>query len=204
MSNRRHWLEVAEAISVAASFVGLAMAMLFQQAIYGLAPVSLSLLLSLINRRRLAQQMEQQTADTTQVKQIKRAINALNAANAQLKQEVQNLVPNPELASRVEELNQVQQGLRLSLVPMQSQLDDLGAQFKKRPELEQIESLAVVISALKQSLDQLPQPTRLHLQVSEFQHQLEQVAVQLSEHSQRVQRLETAIAQVQQQLFDLE
>jgi chromosome segregation ATPase len=103
----------------------------------------------------------------------------------------------------VEELEAQQNGLRLSLVPLQSRLDDLIQQFNKRPELEQIESLAVVIAALKQCIDGLPQPERFQQHSTELQQQLERALTQESTTSERVERLEQAIALLQQQLLEL-
>jgi chromosome segregation ATPase len=203
MSKNRNWLGMAEYVSVGSSVLGSAIALITQQAIYGLAPVSVSLMLNLINRQRLEKLCQQSTTPTTQVQQLKSAIHSLSTASAIVQQDVDNLVPRQELTSivsKVEELNQQQKGIRLSLVPLQSRLDDLIAQFNQRPELEQIESLTSVIIALKQYLDTLPGPDRLQLQSTEFQQQLESTLAELSKNSERVERLEQAIAQVQQQL----
>lgn len=212
MSNNRNGLGIIEYVCVAGSVLGSAIAVITQQMIYGLAPVSLSLLLNLINRRRLEQLCQQSTADSTQLQQLRSAIDSVSAANAKLEQDVQNLVPIQQLTSvvsSVEQLNQQQNGLRLSLVPLQSRLDDLIEQFNKRPELEQIESLTAVITALKKCIDNLPQPERLEHHSDKFQQQVELALVQLSEKTtqlsqnlQRVERLEDAIAQLQQQLSE--
>ncbi|HAJ61195.1 MAG TPA: hypothetical protein DCP31_19670 [Cyanobacteria bacterium UBA8543] len=214
MSNNRSWLEIAEYISVGSSVIGSAIAAVSEQAIYGLAPVSLSLFLNLINRRQLEQLSQQNPAATAQVQQLRSAINSLSVANSKFKQDLQNLVPNQELTSivsTVENLHQQHNSLRTSLVALQSRLEDLNSQFNKRPELEQIESLAIVITALKQSLDILPQPERLKRQSAELQQQVESALAQLSEktaelssNSERVNRLEDAIAQVQQQLTNFQ
>lgn len=235
MSSSRSGLGIVEYICVAGSVAGSAIAWVTNQAIYGLAPVSLSLILNLINRNRLEQLCEQSTDVSAEVQQLKSEINSLGAANEQFKQDVQNLVPRQELTSivsRVEELNEQQQGLQLSLVPLQSRLDDLIAEFNKRPELEQIESLAVVIKALKQSIDELPQPERSALAYPsrraqpfgfsngvpssatsqqhsvELQQQVESALAQLSQNSEKVEHLEKAIDllrhQLQQQLLELQ
>ncbi len=206
MSQKRNWLTIAEYVSVAGSVVGSAIVLVSQQAIYGLAPVTVSLLLNLINRRRLEQLCQQRATSSTQVEQLKSAINSLSVASAQVQQDVDNLVPRQELtaiATKVEGLNQQQQGLRLSLVPLQSRLDDLIEDFNKRPELEQIESLVTVIVALKQLIDELPRPDRLQLESAELQQQAETTLAQVSQNSERVKQLEQAIAQIQQQLINL-
>jgi chromosome segregation ATPase len=206
MSQKRNWLTIAEYISVAGSVVGSAIVLVSQQAIYGLAPVTVSLLLNLINRRRLEQLCQQRPNATTQIEQLKSAINSLSVASAQVQQDVDNLVPRQELtaiATKVEELNLQQQGLRLSLVPLQSRLDDLIADFNRRPELEQIEGLTTVIVALKQLIDELPRPDRLQLESAELQQQAQTTLAQVSQNSERVKQLEQAIAQIQQQLINL-
>jgi chromosome segregation ATPase len=214
MSNNRRWLLIAEYVSITGSVIGSVFAAVSKQSIYGLAPVSVSLFLNLINRRRLEQLSQQNPAASTQIQQLRSTVNSLSVANVKLKQDVQNLVPRQELASIVsvvEHLNQQHNSLRLSLVAIQSRLDDLIAQFNKRPELEQIESLTAVITALKQSLDRLPQPHRLQQQSAELQQQVEMALAQLSDkitdlsnNSERVNHLENALAQVQQQLVNLQ
>lgn len=161
MSNSRGGLGTLEYISVGGAVIGSVIAAFTNQAIIGLAPVSLSLVLNLINRRRLEAFLDQNADVTTEVQQLRRDVTLLGTTNEKLTQELQSLAQRQELApslAKVEELHQQQEGLRLSLVPLQSRLDDLIQQFNNRPELQEIESLAIVIEALKQSLDQLPQP----------------------------------------------
>lgn len=210
MSNNRNLLYL-EYISLPASVIGSILAMVSQQAIYGLAPISLSLLLNLINRRSLEQRVQESTTSSTQVEQLKSAIDSLSAANTKVEQDVQHLASKElttSLSSRVEELHQEQDGLRLSLVPLPSRLDDLIQQFNHRPELEQIESLTTVITALKQCIDELPQPELLQQQSAALQQQVDLALVRLSDRtselsqsSARVEQLEKAIAQVQRQLL---
>jgi DNA repair exonuclease SbcCD ATPase subunit len=202
MSNNRSWLGIAEYVSIAGSVLGSAAALVSQQAIYGLAPVSISLVLNLINRRRLEQLIQQRTPASAEVEHLKNAIASFRMSNSQVKQDSQSLVLREELtsiASVIQELNERQNGLRLSLVPLQSQLDDLSQEFNKRPELEQIESLAVVITALKQCIDGLPQPELLQQHSAELQQQVDSALGQLSKNAERIAGLEQAIAQLQHQ-----
>lgn len=168
MSNSSGGLGTFEAFSVGGAVVGSAIAFFTNQAIIGLAPVSLSLVLNLINRRRLEAFLDQNADVTTEVQQLRRDVTLLGTTNEKFIQDLQNLTQQQinlgvgridPIVIRIEELHQQQEGLRLSLVPLQSRLDDLIQRFNSRPELEQIESLAIVIEALKQSLDQLPQPS---------------------------------------------
>ncbi len=164
MSNSSGNLRALEVISVGGAVVGSAIALFTNQVIIGLAlaPVSLSLVLNLINRRRLEAFLDQNADVTTEVQQLRRDVTLLGTTNEKVIQDLQNLTQQQDITpsvAKIEELHQQQEGLRLSLVPLQSRLDDLIQQFNSRPELEQIESLAIVIEALKQSLDQLPQPS---------------------------------------------
>lgn len=190
MANNRSWLRLAEYVSLAGAGLGSIVAVVSQQAIYGLAPVSLSLLLNLINRHRLEQLIQQRHPSSDQIEQLQSAIASLSLVNPQSDQNALNLVSREELTSivsQVEALNERQNGLRLSLIPLQSQIDDLIQQFNQRPELEQIESLALVITALKQCIDELPQPksqqpsAKLHLQVERLEKAIAQMQQQLSE-----------------------
>ncbi|MEQ9552483.1 MAG: hypothetical protein RIM23_23080 [Coleofasciculus sp. G3-WIS-01] len=195
MTNDKHnWLFIAESVAVAVSFVGVAIAVLSGQMIYGLAPLAISLLLNLINRRRVVRFLRHKISDRTQIDNLSRDIQTLSTELAQLKQNhsnLANLVSREELSavvSTVEAINEQQKGLRRSLVPLQSKLAELNQKFTQRPELEQIETLAGIIVALKQTIDQLPQPERTSVAVN----------------PERVEQLERAIAQIQQELKQLQ
>ena len=192
MTNDNHnWLFIAESVAIATSFVGATLAIISEQMIYGLTPLAISLLLNLINRRRVVRLLRRQISDRTPIENLSRDIQTLRAELAQLKQPHSNWVSREELSavvSTVEAINEQQKGLRGSLSPLQSKLDELNQQFTQRPELEQIESLAGIIVALKQTIDQLPQPER----------------TSVSAHPERVERLERAIAQIQQELSQLQ
>jgi len=188
MTNDKHnWLLIAEFIAIAASFVGAIVAVISGQMIYGLTPLAISLLLNLINRRRVVQLLRLKISDRTHIEQLSRDIQTLRADVAQLKQPDSNQMSREELSavvSTVEAINEKQKALRGSLTPLQSKLDELNQKFTQRPELEQIETLAGIIVALKQSIDQLPQPDRTAASVN----------------PERVEQLERAIAQIQQEL----
>lgn len=72
MAKQRRWLSVIEYIAVAGSFAGSIAAVVFQQMIYGLAPISLSLLLNLINRPRSEQKPQQSVpVNNVQLQQLR-------------------------------------------------------------------------------------------------------------------------------------
>jgi len=186
-NDKYNWLFIVEYIAIAASFVGAIVAVISGQMIYGLTPLAISLLLNLINRRRVVQLLRRKINDRTHIEQLSRDIQTLRADVAQLKQPDSNQMSREELSavvSTVEAINEKQKALRGSLTPLQSKLDELNQKFTQRPELEQIETLAGIIVALKQSIDQLPQPDRTAASVN----------------PERVEQLERAIAQIQQEL----
>ncbi|MEQ9353884.1 hypothetical protein [Coleofasciculus chthonoplastes] len=190
-NDKNNWLFIAESMAIAASFVGAIVAVISGQMIYGLAPLAISLLLNLINRRRVVQLLRRKINDRTQIDNLSRDIQALRADVAQLKQPNSSQMSREELSavvSTVEAINEKQKVLRGSLTPLQSKLDELNQKFTQRPELEQIEMLAGIIVALKQSIDQLPQPDRTAPAVN----------------PERVETLERAIAQIQQELSQLQ
>jgi polyhydroxyalkanoate synthesis regulator phasin len=190
-NDKNNWLFIAESMAIAASFVGAIVAVISGQMIYGLAPLAISLLLNLINRRRVVQLLRRKINDRTQIDNLSRDIQALRADVAQLKQPNSSQMSREELSavvSTVEAINEKQKVLRGSLTPLQSKLDELNQKFTQRPELEQIEMLAGIIVALKQSIDQLPQPDRTAAAVN----------------PERVETLERAIAQIQQELSQLQ
>lgn len=195
MSSSRSGLGILEYVCVVGS-IGSAIALAFKEAIFGLAlaPVSLSLVLNLFNRKGL-EQLSGHSADVSaEVQQLRDEITAVSAANEQFKQDIQNLVPRQELVSvnsLVEQLNQQHEGLRLSLVPMQSRLDDLIQAYDNRPELKEIENLATVITALRNSIAQLPSLGQLQPSATEIQPGEE--TSPLSQNSAKVERLEKAI-----------
>jgi chromosome segregation ATPase len=210
MSNKRRGLKMVESIAVVGSLGGSVAAFVFQQAIYGLAPVSLSLLLNLINRHDLEQRLQQTQVWEEQIEPLKREIEEIEAAHAQTQQTVRDAVSREEFSaaiSNLEAIDEQQKGLRLALSPIQSRLDDLIEQFHHRPELEQIENLANVIVALKRGIDALPQPERSQQELTALRSQVERLSAQLSEttnrhqqNSQRIERLENVLVRLQRRL----
>lgn len=210
MSNQRRGLKIVESIAVVGSLAGSVAAVVFQQAIYGLAPVSLSLVLNLINRHELEQRLEQNQVGQQQLESLNSELKAIGATHAQTQQTLGNTASREELSSVVsslEAIDEQQKGLRLALNPIQSRLDDLIEQFHHRPELEQIEKLATVIVALKRGIDALPQPERSQQDLTALRSQIEAILAQLSEetnrhrqNSRRIERLENALLQLQRRL----
>ncbi len=82
----RRWLEMAEYVSLFGSVVGSFAAVVSQQVIYASAPLSLSILLNLINRHRFEQQIQQR--ESTDIKLIHKDISQLRNQYASLVQSV--------------------------------------------------------------------------------------------------------------------
>ncbi|MBW4679079.1 MAG: hypothetical protein KME19_03055 [Microcoleus vaginatus WJT46-NPBG5] len=72
MRNHRQWLEIAEYLSIAGSAVGTVVAVASQQVVYAATPISLSLLLNLLNRRRLENLPA--AGGTTEIIQVQRQL----------------------------------------------------------------------------------------------------------------------------------
>lgn len=190
-------LGIIELICVAGS-IGSAIALIFKEAILGLAlaPVSLSLALNLINRNRLEQLSGQGADVSAEVQQLKGEISSLSTEAEKFRQDIQNLAHRQELTSvnsLVEQLNQQQEGLRLSLVPLQSRLDDLIQEYNNRPELKEIENLAAVITALRSSIDELPPPGQLQQPAAKTQSGEDKSTAELNQTLEKVERLDKAI-----------
>lgn len=181
----RNVLEIAEFVSLAGSVAGSVAAVFFQQLVYAVAPLSVSLLLNWSNRQQFERQTRKQT--TAAISQLNEQLASLDAAKQQwaaaltsviqrLEQEAQSIEPGRDISgflSEIELLKNRQTTLEKWLAPIQVQLDGLAEQFTSRPELEQIENLARVIVALQQYLDRLPPPSAAQLPVADLQKQVE-------------------------------
>ena len=126
-TQRSQLLNVVEYTSTAASVVGVVISALSQQAIYAAAPLSLSLCLNLVNRRRFEQQTEQQ----------------FNGAIAQIDQRLLNL------DQRVLERNET----AIDLIGLRSQLSQLHDRFTTTQQGQN--ATATYLSELQAQLSQI-------------------------------------------------
>ncbi|NES98478.1 MAG: hypothetical protein F6K32_25540, partial [Desertifilum sp. SIO1I2] len=86
------------------------------------------------------------------------------------------------LVATLDKLHQQQQTIEQSIAPIKHQIDLLSEQFKKRPELSQIESLTSVIIDLQQFINQLPQWGNLQQrQLIELQEKVDSALAQLEQ-----------------------
>jgi chromosome segregation ATPase len=175
---RSRFLQVAEYASVAASAVGVVASALSQQVVYAAAPLSLSLCLNLVNRRRFEQQTQHRLNDTI----------------AALDQRILEL-PLPNYADLTQRVAQLQE--QLSAIE-QYQTEQTTQQTEGRSQLAQIYEQ---LTALQQLSDELTivrqrQTTATNDQ-TEVRSQLAQLYQQLIALQQRQNEVATYQAEVQ-------
>lgn len=206
----RNWLEIAEYISLSASVAGAIATAVFQNSFYAAVPIVLSLLLNLVNRRKLEQQTrasiasvinqlnQHKTAAEQLIEELKTAIGSLTVNNGELGDPALNSESNNHLKpliSAVKSLRQQHQILEQTIKLIQAELNLTSQQFKRRPELEQIENLTTVILDLQEFINQLPQWGNLQQrQLIEIQEKVETALSQLSTELANIpDRVEAAV-----------
>lgn len=175
MFKNAHWLEVTELVVVVLTIIGLIVAVVSKQLIYGLLLVAILLLLNLLNRRRL-EQLIRRTNRTrmTQMDELKVAINSFSQSIAQL-QSTSNILSPEQITALLVSIRTLQDGqqtLAQAIAPMQNQLYKLIADFHERPELRETEDLAQVILALQNSLSQFPPLGKLEQRIVHLEEML--------------------------------
>ncbi|MGL5064697.1 MAG: hypothetical protein ACRC62_32340 [Microcoleus sp.] len=199
-------LETAELFFLAASALGLAAALVLQQAIYAEVPVTISLLLNFINRQKLQRQIKASTAGaidrsnqhaaTTDrsIEQLQIAVKSLDTAIAKISRESINPGSGENVHSLISAVENIRQRLIIleqTIKMVQSEIDITSKQFKQRPELQQVETLTTIMLDLQQFINELPQWGNLQQrQLTELQEQvanaLQQVSQELSSIPDRV------------------
>lgn len=172
---QRHWLELAELVSLISSALGSVVVALSGQAIYGVAPLTVALSFNAANRYRLGQQVQQNQAQVIDVEQSieqleYNAVKVILGLQQQLINEVESLQHQLEEIPRQAALESAYTSkeiavLRDSIATMQDHLataiHDLKHQFKQ--ELDeyfslnstQAESLPNRLAALEAVIQQL-------------------------------------------------
>lgn len=164
LMDRRDWLNIAEYVSLAAVVLGSVLAAISGQIIYAAVPVTVSLGLNLVNRRR------QIVPSRVGVEEVKIAPEAMKMTIAQ---EIEPVVAAVrQLRSRSTELEQ-------SLVVLKTQVQRLRGEFQARPELEQVESLAEVITALQQCLEGMPSGKPGQTPIAELEREIVQAIARI-------------------------
>ena len=190
-------LETAELVFLAASALGLAASLVWQQSIYVEVPVVISLALNFVNRQKLRGQVKasttaafdrvnQQAATTDRaIEQLQLAVKALDEALSQTSRENLNVAQGENahsLISAIENLRQRLIILEKTIKMIQSEIELTSRQFKQRPELAQVETLTTIILDLQQFINELPQWGSLQQrQLTELQQKVDDALKQLSE-----------------------
>lgn len=190
-------LETAELIFLAASAVGLAASLVWQQSVYAQVPVVISLVLNFVNRQKLHGQVKtstgavfdrvnQQAATTDRaIEQLQLAVNTLDEALSQTSRENLNATQGENahsLISAIENLRQRLIILEKTIKMIQSEIELTSGQFKQRPELAQVETLTTIILDLQQFINELPQWGSLQQrQLTELQQKVDDALGRVSE-----------------------
>ena len=170
---QRHWLELAEYVSLASSAIGSVVVALSGQAFYGVAPLTVALSLNVANRYRLEQQTHHAQIEIVQVKDSlekleKNTVKVIIGLRQQLAQDIDALqhrieqLPTTETLDSVYRAKQVS-ALGQSITSMQEHiaqaLEDVRHQF--RQELQTFSSTeAAHLEFLQDNLIQLQELTQ--------------------------------------------
>ena len=190
-------LETAEVVFLAASAVGLAASLVWEQSVYAQVPVVISLVLNFVNRQKLHKQVKASTAATFDrvnqqavttdraIEQLQLAVNALDEALAQTSRENLNVGPGENVHSLISAIENLRQRLIIlekTIKMIQSEIELTSRQFKQRPELQQVETLTTIILDLQEFINELPQWGSLQQrQLTELQQKVDNALAQLSE-----------------------
>ncbi|QDL15817.1 hypothetical protein DP113_17485 [Brasilonema octagenarum UFV-E1] len=181
-STNRNGLEITETVSVAGSVAGSVFAVFSQQLIYAAAPLSLALSLSLINRRRFEQALQENiTAVSSEMgTRVTHVGQQLSAQMQSVRTSVETLsavpIPAPfdptNLEQQIEELKtalihtkqitsqsatkQEIEDFNQKIKQLQAYVISLTEAFNQRSELEQIEQLSQTTTQLQQHVSALP------------------------------------------------
>jgi DNA repair exonuclease SbcCD ATPase subunit len=194
-------LEFAEYFFLAATVGSTIATLLGESVYYSLVPVSIALVLGAINRFRLEKQSQasknalqakidsdRETA-TQLISQLETRIGSLklSATNEEGSHENASLAARDEaninnlitaIKSLSNRLNIQEQTIKM----LQTELELVSQQFRRRPELEQINNLTSIIVDLQQFINELPQWGSLQQkQLIEIQEKVNNALTQLSE-----------------------
>ncbi|MBD1939202.1 WD40 repeat domain-containing protein [Microcoleus sp. FACHB-68] len=185
MRNHRQWLEIVEYLSIAGSAVGTVVAVASQQVVYAATPISLSLLLNLLNRRRLENLPA--AGGTSEIIQVQRQLlGEVESVRRQL-----SAMPVQDAGANITVLRQLSEQIT-DLPTLQAQL----AQINHRLDTE------------KQNFEPVPVNSNLEQQIEELRigliRAIEQIAHQQHEAQngaprQDLMRLFTQMETLQQQ-----
>lgn len=190
-------LETAEVVFIAASAVGLAASLVWEQSVYAQGAIVIALVLNFVNRQKLHKQVKASTAATFDrvnqqaattdraIEQLQLAVNALDEALSQTSRENLNVGPGENVHSLISAIENLRQRLIIlekTIKMIQSEIELTSRQFKQRPELQQVETLTTIILDLQQFINELPQWGNLQQrQLTELQQKVDNALAELSE-----------------------
>ncbi|GEM_PF-3100722 len=156
MLKNRSWLEIAEYLSIAGSVLGSAVAVTSQQVICATAPVSLALLLNLVNRRRL-----EQLPGPGVTAEMARAHRQLSAEMESLRRQLLALPASPEVASVREALGHLSEtvaGLQAEVTAQTLEIASVGdkVQMRENSTPPALKLLPAQIEEINRRLNSLP------------------------------------------------
>lgn len=189
--------EIAELVFLAASAVGLAASLVFQQSIYAQVPIAISLLLNFVNRQKFYRQLktttsstfdrlnQQATSTTSAIEQLQITVKSLDQTVPQTTSENLNVQPGENVHSLISAIENIRQRLIIlekTMKMTQSEIELTSRQFKQRPELAQIETLTTIMIDLQQFVNELPQWGSLQQrQLTELQQKVENALNEVSQ-----------------------
>ncbi|MBW4679086.1 MAG: tetratricopeptide repeat protein [Microcoleus vaginatus WJT46-NPBG5] len=175
---KNSWLEIAEYITIAGSIAGSAVAVLSQQLVYAAAPVSASLLLNLLNRRRLEELAPPSpNGDVTQI-------------HRQLSTEVESLRASVRRLPTQEELRGVKEALQTEMRRLEGLETAEGSAAGEISHIHnQYSSLLEAVATVSNRLEEFPPASRVEGLEKAFARTTEELA-----------QLETEVTQLQTNL----
>ncbi|MBD1939209.1 tetratricopeptide repeat protein [Microcoleus sp. FACHB-68] len=181
---KNSWLEIAEYITIAGSIAGSAVAVLSQQLVYAAAPVSASLLLNLLNRRRLEELAPPSpNGDVTQI-------------HRQLSTEVESLRASVRRLPTHEELRGVKEALQIEMRRLEGLETAEGSAAGEISHIHnQYSSLLEAVATVSNRLEEFPPASRVEGLEKAFARTTEELAQLENEVTQLQTNLQNRQAQ---------
>ena len=142
-----HWLDMAEYVSLAGSVAGSVAAIAFQHMVYVAAPLTVALSLSLANRQRFQQQIQQITSAITESKQqIQQQTTAITDGKQQIQQQTTSAIADMHQVAEI-----LGSELLAELTLLSVHIDQLSQQMRDLPPPFDFSSLEKRVVDLEQT-----------------------------------------------------
>ncbi|MEB3282012.1 MAG: hypothetical protein VKK42_24140 [Lyngbya sp.] len=169
---QRHWLELAEYISLVSSAVGSVVVALSGQAFYGVAPLTVALSLNVANRYRVEQQVQRSQQEVAQMQQSMHQLES-NAVRA-------IWLIRQQLTTEIAALRQKQEEL-----PDQ---DSLTTSYRAKQVAILTENVSSIQDNISTALEEMRE--QLHQEIATTQQDLQGVNAQVREIQQAIAALQ--------------